>query len=142
MKATFNPQRALAAKRALAERLTNIALLYVPEGYRIAYRKSLSGRCDMDKKLIQAPKPITRKALYIFLHECGHANLHDGKRLKRHVEEMQAEQFAHEKMREHGIAIPRAMTKRAKQYVTRKITQAQRRGAKRIDPTAKKFASS
>jgi hypothetical protein len=79
MKATFNPQLALAAKRELAERLAKIAMLYVPEGYRIEYRKSLSGRCYMDKKLIQAPKPITCKALYIFLHECGHANLHDGK---------------------------------------------------------------
>jgi hypothetical protein len=45
-------------------------------------------------------------------------------------------------MREHGIAVPHSMTKRAKQYVARKIRQAQRRGAKHIDADAKRFARS
>jgi len=131
-----------AARRAAAERFTAIAMSYVPEGYTIEYRKSLSGRHYGARKLIQAPRPVTRKALYIFLHECAHAHLnhsHNG-RTPRHVEEMEAEQWAHARMREHGVPVPRAMTERAKQYVARKIRQARRSGAKRIDPAARRFA--
>jgi hypothetical protein len=81
-------------------------------------------------------------SLYIFLHECAHATLgHNGK-VPRHVEEMEAEQWAHATMRKHGIAVPRSMTEQAKQYVARKIRQAVRRGAKRIDARAKAFAKS
>jgi hypothetical protein len=82
----------------------------------------------------------TARALYVFLHECGHAHLHLDSRKKRHVEEMEAEKFAHEKMREHGVAVPRKETKQAKDYVARKIQQAMRSGAKRIDPEARRFA--
>ena len=132
-----------AARRAAAERFTAIAMSYVPEGYTIEYRKSLSGKHYGTSKRICAPKPVTRKSLYIFLHECAHAHLghaHNG-RTPRHVEEMQAEQWAHAKMRENGVAVPKVMTKRAKDYVARKIRQALRRGAKTIDPAAKRYAS-
>jgi hypothetical protein len=53
---------------------------------------------------------------------------------------MQAEKWAHEKMRENGIAVPRTMTRRAKLYLARKIGQAIERGAKRINPEARRFA--
>jgi hypothetical protein len=33
-----------AARKAAAERFTAIAMSYVPEGYTVQYRKSLSGR--------------------------------------------------------------------------------------------------
>jgi hypothetical protein len=129
-----------AARKAAAERFTAIAMQYVPEGYTIEYRKSLSGRHYSGKRLIQAPRPVTRKSLYIFLHECAHAHLHRDRRPKAHVREMEAEKWAHEKMREHGVPVPRSMTERAKSYVGRKIRQAQQAGAKRIDPRATAFA--
>jgi hypothetical protein len=129
-----------AARKAAAERFMAIAMMYVPEGWTIEYRKSLSGRCLIKKKIIQAPRPVTRRALYVFLHECGHAHLHLDGRKKRHVEEMEAEKFAHEKMREHGIAVPRKETKEAKRYVARQIRKAIARGAKRIDPEVRRFA--
>lgn len=138
----FDPTELQAARKAAAARFEAVGNLYVPQGYTVEYRKSLSGRHWGSRKLIQAPRPVTRKALYIFLHECAHAILkhsHNGK-VPRHVEEMEAEQWAHAKMREHGIAVPRSMTRRAKQYVARKIEQAKRRGAKRIDPKARAFA--
>jgi hypothetical protein len=146
MSALIKPMSAAelkAARSAAAVRFEAIGKLYVPEGYTVEYRKSLSGRHWGSRKLIQAPRPITRKALYIFLHECAHAVLghsHNGK-VPRYAEEMQAEQWAHAKMREHGVAVPRIMTRRAKQYVARKIGQAMQRGAKRIDPKARAFAS-
>ena len=53
---------------------------------------------------------------------------------------MQAEQWAHERMRENAVAVPRSQTKRAKAYVTLKIHGAINRGAKHIDPVARRFA--
>jgi hypothetical protein len=101
-----------AARREAGLRYEAIGRMYVPEGYTVSYRKSLTGCCDFKNRVIWAPRPITRKSLYIFLHECGHAHLHQGRKKTRHVEEMEAERWAHEKMREHGVAVPRDMTKR------------------------------
>lgn len=131
------------ARREAAERFYAIGMANVPAGWTFAFRKALSGRAFLKRLHIDGPKPVTRKALYIWLHECAHAHLHGGAKIgktKRHVEEMEAEQWAHAKMREHGIAVPRAMTERAKTYVARKIKQAERSGAKRIDPAARAFA--
>lgn len=132
----------LAARKAAAERFEAIAMKHFPEGYTLEYRKSLSGRHNGKVKRIIAPRPVTRKALYIFLHECAHAHLghYDNGKAPRHVEEMEAEKWAHEKMRDSGVAVPRSMTKRAKAYVAHKIHQAERRGAKKIDPAARRYA--
>jgi hypothetical protein len=138
-----------AARRAAAEKFLAIGTFYVPAGWAVEYRKSLSGRCIYHHKIIEAPKPVTRKSLYIFLHECAHAQLHypiflrsanEYKRKPKHMIELEAEQWAHAKMREHGIAVPRAMTARAKDYVARKIHQAEVRGAKSINPAARRYA--
>jgi hypothetical protein len=113
-------------------------------------RKSLSGKCYYKSKTISAPKPVTRKSLYIFLHECAHAHLHAPlyyeskakyRRKPSHVIELEAEQWAHEKMREHNVPVPRSITKRAKEYVGWKIDQAVARGAKNIDPDARRYAN-
>lgn len=131
----FDHTTAVAARTALAERLLATAHRYVPAGFAVEYRKSLSGRCFYDPPRIVTPRPVTRKAIYIFLHECGHAHLHrTGARPKRprYVEEFEAEQFAHAAMRAEGIAIPREMTERAKRYVSRKIDQAFARGGFRF----------
>jgi hypothetical protein len=117
------------ARKAAAERFMSIGHSYVPEGWTVEYRKSLTGSAFYTRKHLAAPAPKTRKSLYIFLHECAHAHLHvnAGREKKKHVREFEAEKWAHEKMREHGIPVPRAMTKRAKQYVARKIRQAGKR---------------
>jgi hypothetical protein len=138
-----------AARKAAADRFFALGMSYVPSGWTVCYRISLSGQCHYADREIHAPKPVTRKSLYIFLHECAHAQLHypiwlESKsryaKFPKHVVEMQAEKWAHEKMREHGIAVPRDMTKRAKRYVARKIRQAERHGAKKINAKAKRFA--
>lgn len=133
-----------AARKAAAERFYAVGMAALPAGWTYKFRKALSGRAFLESKRIESPKPVTRKSLYIWLHECAHAHLHAGDRIgkaKRHVEEFEAEQWAHAKMREAGIPVPRTMTKRAKAYVARKITQATRRGAKHIDPNARRFAA-
>jgi hypothetical protein len=138
-----SPEELQAARVAAAERFYAIGMSYLPEGWTHAFRKSLSGLCWWDRKHIDGPRPVTRKSLYIWLHECAHAHLHSTKELRRgkakHVMEHEAEVWAHAKMREHGIPVPRAMTTRAKEYVARKIKQAEARGAKKIDAAARKF---
>lgn len=139
----LSPAELQAARAKAGERFYEIGMMYLPEGWTYEFRKSLSGMCNGTRNHICGPRPVTRKSLYIWLHECAHAHLHfgeDGKRAPRHVEEMQAEQWAHAKMREHDIPVPRSMTTRAQAYVARKIAQAEARGAKKIDPAARRFA--
>jgi hypothetical protein len=130
------------ARRKASERFYAIGMGCLPEGHTFAFRKALSGVHWPERKHIEAPKPVTRKSLYIWLHECAHGHLGHNRSGKKpsHVIEYEAEQWAHEKMREHGIPVPRAMTKRAKQYVARKIKQAGPRA--KIDPAARRFAKS
>ncbi|PWL16442.1 hypothetical protein DKP76_17405 [Falsochrobactrum shanghaiense] len=131
-----------AARRAAADRFYQIGISYVPEGYTVKFRKNLTGVHRGSLRQIEAPQPVTRKSLYIFLHECAHAHLHgSGSKLPVHVKELQAEKWAHSKMREHGIPVPRSMTERAKAYVAWKIDRAKKRGAKSINPEAQRFAS-
>ena len=130
-----------AARKAAAERFFAIGMGYLPEGWTYSFRKALSGRCAWRRKHIVGPRPVTRKSLYIWLHECGHAQLHGPRRKPRHVEEYEAEQWAHARMREHGIAVPKEMTIRAKKYVGRKIEQAEKHGARSIDARARAFAA-
>ena len=121
------------------------ALANTPASVRvIQIRKSLSGVAHTNPKspdfgLLCAPRPVTRKALYIFLHECAHFVL--GLIAKhRYLEEMECEKWAHARMREAGLLVPRTMTKRAKEYVRYKIIQAANRGCKKFDQGALKFA--
>jgi hypothetical protein len=135
---------ALAGGNAFAIDYESIAKRQLPHGYQVESRKRLSGMHYGDRKLIKAPRPVTAKSLYIFLHECAHAYLHtgSGKGAPRHVKEMEAEQWAHAKMEQHGIAVPPEMTERARRYIARKIVQAERRGARNIDPRAVEYAGS
>ena len=113
-------------------------------------RRSLTGRAYIYHepqdhwcwvRVIEAPRPVTRRALYIFLHECAHHLLgHLKDRKPKHVHELEAEQWAHWTMRAEGLAVPRKESARAKKYVARKIQQALKRGAKSIDPKAARFA--
>jgi hypothetical protein len=100
----------------------------------------LHGWAFSEHGIIHAPEGRTRKQLYILAHECGHIAHNHNRKKPRHVEELEAEQWAHGALRRHGIAVPRSMTKRAKAYVARKIDQAKRRGAKRINAKAARYA--
>jgi hypothetical protein len=114
----------------------------VPEGWTVRLHKRLSGRCFLTEKVIVAPCPVTRRAMHIFLHDVAHAVLHAGRTHKpRHVEELEAEQWAFAKMWELGVAVPAKALVRARRYVARKIKQAEGFGrAKHIDPKARAFA--
>jgi hypothetical protein len=102
-------------------------------------------RAYVTQKAISVPKPVTRRALHVYLHEVAHVVLEHcplgkGGGKPRHVEEYEAEQWAFNVMRAEGVPIPRKSMASAKSYVARKIRQAERRGAKKIDARAKAFA--
>lgn len=130
-------------KRQMKRRCIAAALQHTPpKVHTLVIRKNLSGRAYPDGRMA-VPRPFTRKSLCIFLHECAHFHLGHCERncrTPKHVREYEAEHWAHEAMREAGIPVPRSMTESARRYVAYKIMQASRRGAKRIDPAAAKFA--
>lgn len=108
---------------------------------RHTVRNNLSGRAQCATGHITAPEGRTRKQLYILAHECAHILLHNNRGAKpRHVEEMEAEKWAHEALRRHGVSVPRSMTQRAKRYVARKLDQAHVRGARTLDAEALRYA--
>lgn len=139
---TLGADELRAAREAATARFLAIAAALKAEAGVTEHviRKSLSGVAYVRLGKIVAPEGRTRKQLYILAHECGHIALKHTPRQLRHVKEMEAEQWAHAALRRHGVAVPRSMTKRAKEYVGRKINMAIRRGAKRIDTAARAFA--
>jgi hypothetical protein len=134
-----------AARKAATERFLAIAAKHTPEDVTIEYRNGLSGRAWVQSRRMVAPKPTTRRRLHIYLHEIGHIvlghSIGSNKRKPKHVQEMEAEQFAFRIMREEGVPIPRKSKEDAKRYVAHKIKQAKRRGAKKIDKRAQQFAT-
>ncbi len=126
-----------AARRKAADR-------YYEAGLAILKEAKVQSWCfheirlkgHVSKGLLRCPLPSTRRRLYILAHECGHVACgHLGARSgqPRHREEYEAERYAHAAMRRHGICISRKSTENAKKYVARKIEQAIRRGAKKLD---------
>jgi hypothetical protein len=114
-------------------RCVRVAAEETPESVvEIAYRSRLSGSSRRIGKepfyLISVPRPHTRRALAIYLHEIAHCVLgHFGRsKLKAWEQERDAEAWAFAKMREHGIAVPRKATRSAKAYVARKKEQGRR----------------
>jgi hypothetical protein len=103
----------------------------------------LHGRAWVTDRMLHAPWPATtRKRLYILAHEIGHVALDHRKQRPVYVQEFEAEQFAHALMRRDGIAVPRAMTERAKRYVRSKINRAFVRGGQWFDPDIAAWAGS
>jgi len=118
------------------------ALNNTPESVHVVnIRSALTGRAYYETHKLAAPRPFTRKALHIFLHECAHFVLHVRGRKKRYIQEYEAEQWAFQRMKEARIPIPDDSVKRAKQYVSRKIGQAYSRGLLHADEKIKGWAS-
>jgi hypothetical protein len=126
-------------RHEMAEKCQAVAAKYTPTDLIVETRKGLTGRAWYKPRRISAPKPVTRRALHIYLHEIGHITLHANSRKPVYVKEYEAEQFAFEIMRHEGIAVPTKSVTNAKSYVAHKIGKAFRRGAKYIDPKIAKW---
>ena len=132
-----------AARQMAIVRFLTIAEAIKAEAGVVHHRltSGLHGWAFSEHGIIHAPEGRTRKQLYILAHECGHVALnHKMNGAKpRHVKEHEAEVWAHAALRRHGVPVPRAMTRQAKQYVAEKIHRAKRCGAKRIDSAASRY---
>lgn len=95
-------------------------------GFVIRYRNSMTGSVWYEKKICEIPFAKTRKSLYLLCHEFYHTLRK--KKEKTFINEFKAEKFAHRYMRHLGFSVPSSQTKRAKRYVSWKITKACRRG--------------
>lgn len=128
------------ARAAASERFQAIGLSMLQEAGVETWEfheKGLKGRAWFKRKHVLCPKPTTRRRLYILAHECGHVALNHVTSKPSHRKEFEAEQYAHEALRRHDVAVPRKETERAKAYVARRIDQAIRMGkAKRLDREA------
>jgi hypothetical protein len=131
MKRTFQPgnEKAREAKARLRALCILIARSETPpEVFLVRLRSSLTGvasKLASGRYVITAPRPVTRRSLYVFLHEIAHVRLghleqETRKRLKSWQREQEAEDWARDTMRRYGIAVPRKELKRAKDYVAYK----------------------
>lgn len=136
-------ERLQDGRARMAERCREVAAKLAAEAGVVTVeetRSNLSGRASPRERWIKVPPPTTRRRLYIFAHECGHVALNHVGKKPRHRQEYEAERWAHDALRRHGIAVPKKSTARAKKYVRQKIRQAIDRGAKHIDQEAAKWS--
>jgi len=132
------------AKKAMAERCERVGKAILDEAgvKKVQYHDRLCGRAFVEDKLVFIPKPTTRRRLYVVAHEAGHVALNHSGNKPQHRKEYEAEKYAHDALRRHGISVPKKETQRGKRYVARKISQALRRGAKTIDRESFKWCGS
>jgi hypothetical protein len=106
------------------------------------YTNGLYGRAWSRQKRIRAPKPTTRRRLFIWAHECAHVALeHQDSGKPVHRQEYEAEKWAIEAFRRHGVPIPRRSLTKAKHYVAETIRRAVVGGANHIDSEANRWAT-
>jgi hypothetical protein len=136
-----------ARRREAAERYLEIATaLKIEAGVkRHDVCKELRGLAYCDSGVILAPEGRTRKQLYILAHECAHVALKHGHRRWRknkpgHVVELEAEQWAHDALRRHGVPVPREMSRRARNYVGYWIAKYEQNGVVVTHEEALRFA--
>lgn len=122
-------------KKAMAERCKQVGKAILDEAgvQKVEYHTRLRGSASSEHRSVHIPTPTTRRRLYILAHEAAHVALNHCGAKPKHRQEYEAERYAHDALRRHGIAVSKKSTKRAKEYVAWKIRQALRRGAKSID---------
>lgn len=83
-------------------------------------REDFAGLAYIGTGKILSPEGQNMRQLYTVAHECGHIFLHNdppGQFLPAHVMEMEAESYAHQAFREHGMELPRVLSQWGRLYV-------------------------
>ncbi|MEZ5843710.1 MAG: hypothetical protein R3D27_08240 [Hyphomicrobiaceae bacterium] len=105
-------------------------------------REGEGGLAFIGTGVILSPEGRNMRQLYIVAHECGHIFLHndgEGYLYPGHLKEMEAESYAHQAFREHGMRLPADLTRWGRQYVGSWIEKDRAAGI-RIDPRAEAYA--
>jgi hypothetical protein len=115
-------------ERIARVRLYTCALLSTPKSVQvICIRKGLNGKSEPHLRRLQVPRPDTRVALQIFLHECAHYLLHRNyPNITKpfYLKEWEAESWSINRMRECNIPVPREALRIARRNVARRIMQS------------------
>jgi len=106
-----------AARAAMKEKCKAVALAETPAAVRLVYPiTGRGGNAWPSRGEMLCPRPFTRRALFYFLRECGRfaLNLTSQDRKQKweqwKVESRTAEKWARERMRAHGLSVPRKKT--------------------------------
>ena len=92
-----------------------------PRDVQVTFRKGLTGCAWARSRRISAPRPLTRRALHVYLHEIAHVVLEHFHDRPVHEQEFEAEEWALGVMQREGIGVPRASLERAQAYVAQTI---------------------
>jgi hypothetical protein len=102
------------------------------------HREDFGGVAYIGTGRIYSPQGRKIVQLYTLAHECGHIFLHNsrpGYALPGHVKEFEAESYAHQAFREHGMTVPRRLSSWGRKYVASWI-EKDRAANIPIDPRA------
>src|SRR6516164_7033484 len=105
-------------------------------------KENLAGLAYIGTGGIFSPEGRKIVQLYTLAHECGHIFLHNsgpGYTLPGHIKEFEAESYAHQAFREHGMTLPRKLSKWGRTYVGSWI-EKDRAANIPIDPRAMAYA--
>ena len=131
-----------ADRNRMTARCLKVAEKFVPNGYRIIHKQRLSGHVFWKNREFHVPRPVTRKALYIYLHEYAHIYLkHNEADLPIHRREYEAETWAIRMMEYEDIPPPFKMIQQGKAYVLNEIIKALAHGEMKICKSSWKYAT-
>lgn len=145
MRKRLSPEELQAAKQAARERYTVVADLLKKEAgvARHYHHKVIGGLAWLNTGRILAPQGVTRRQLYVLAHECAHIVLHrtpEGRAKPSHVQEHEAETYAHRAFARYGLEVPEKSAKWARAYVGQWVMKDRQAGIP-ICPMAVEFAS-
>lgn len=106
-------------------------------------REDFGGLAYIGTGKILSPEGQNMRQLYTVAHECGHIFLHNappGMYLPGHVLELEAESYAHQAFREHGMELPRLLSQWGRSYVGSWVEKDRAAGIA-IDPRAEAYAN-
>lgn len=107
------------------------------------HKEDFGGLAYIGTGRILSPEGRKIVQLYIVAHECGHIflqNAGDGYSLPAHVKELEAECYAHQAFREHGMTLPRRLSDWGRRYVGEWVEKDRATGIT-IDPRAVAYAA-
>src|SRR5262249_18109089 len=133
----------IAANRAKRLRIADAMKKEAGVTAHTVHKEDFGGLAYIGTGRIYSPEGRKIVQLYTLAHECGHIFLHNsgpGCAFPGHVKEFEAESYAHQAFREHGMTVPRALSKWGRHYVGAWI--AKDRAAKvPLDPRAMAYAT-
>jgi hypothetical protein len=133
----------IAANRAKRLRIADAMKREAGVTEHTVYKEDFGGLAYIGTGKIYSREGRKIAQLYTLAHECGHIFLHNsgpGYAFPGHVKEFEAESYAHQAFREHGMTMPRKLSEWGRQYVASWIAK-DRAANFPIDPRAMAYAT-